>query len=119
MKQNLLITGASHGLDAEIAIHTACEHFDIFINYVKNHKQADMAKETQIVEMFKAVDNELGPIYRLIYNAGITGKFCSVDESDHSTAQQVKEIHTLGGKMPMRQAVKHMLTAQGGTGGLL
>ena len=81
--------------------------------------QADMAKEAEIVAMFEAVDKELGPLHGLINNAGITGKFCRVDELDHATAQRVMDVNIVGCMMTMREAVKRMSTTHGGKGGVI
>ena len=138
MSRTLLITGASRGIGAEIALQAARAGFDICINYANNHEQAehvasqvrsegaramiyqaDMAKEAEIVAMFEAVDKELGPLHGLINNAGITGKFCRVDELDHATAQRVMDVNIVGCMMTMREAVKRMSTTHGGKGGVI
>ena len=138
MSRTLLITGASRGIGAEIALQAARADFDICINYANNQKQAeavanqirnagaramiyqaDMAKEAEIVAMFEAVDKELGPLHGLINNAGITGKFCRVDELDHATAQRVMDVNIVGCMMTMREAVKRMSTTHGGKGGVI
>ena len=138
MSQTLLITGASRGIGAEIALQAAGAGFDICINYANNQEQAeavasqirsagvqamiyqaDMAKEAEIVAMFEAVDKELGTLHGLINNAGITGKFCRVDELDHATAQRVMDVNIVGCMMTMREAVKRMSTTHGGKGGVI
>jgi NAD(P)-dependent dehydrogenase (short-subunit alcohol dehydrogenase family) len=138
MSQTLLITGASRGIGAEIALQAASAGFDICINYANNQEQAeavasqirsagvqamiyqaDMAKEAEIVAMFEAVDKELGTLHGLINNAGITGKFCRVDELDHATAQRVMDVNIVGCMMTMREAVKRMSTTHGGKGGVI
>jgi NAD(P)-dependent dehydrogenase (short-subunit alcohol dehydrogenase family) len=138
MSRTLLITGASRGIGAEIALQAARADFDICINYANNQEQAeavasqirnagaramiyqaDMAKEAEIVAMFEAVDKELGTLHGLINNAGITGKFCRVDELDHATAQRVMDVNIVGCMMTMREAVKRMSTTHGGKGGVI
>ena len=138
MNRTLLITGASRGIGAEIALQAARADFDICINYANNQEQAeavasqirnagaramiyqaDMAKEAEIVAMFEAVDKELGTLHGLINNAGITGKFCRVDELDHATAQRVMDVNIVGCMMTMREAVKRMSTTHGGKGGVI
>ena len=41
MSQTLLITGASRGIGAEIALQAASAGFDICINYANNQEQAE------------------------------------------------------------------------------
>ena len=138
MNRILIITGASRGIGAEIAVQAAQAGFDICINYASNSERAedvaeqvrahgvramtfkaDMGSETEIVAMFKAVDQHLGTVYGLINNAGITGKFCRVDELDIETAQRVVDVNVVGCLISCREAVKRMSTLHGGTGGII
>ena len=138
MNRIALITGASRGIGAEIACQAAKAGFDICINYASNQAQAeqvaeqvraegvramtykaDMAVEREITAMFKAVDEELGTLDALINNAGITGKFCRIDELDIKTAQRVIDVNVVGCLMTSREAVKRMSTVHGGKGGVI
>jgi NAD(P)-dependent dehydrogenase (short-subunit alcohol dehydrogenase family) len=138
MNRTLLITGASRSTGAEIVLHAARAHFDVCINYARKHEQAesvvrqvrrqgvramtyqaDIAKESEIIVMFKAVEKEIGPLYGLVNNAGITGKFCRVDELDHATTQRVMDVNIVGCMMTMCEAVRRMSKNHGGKGGVI
>ncbi len=138
MNKSLIITGGSRGIGAEICLQAARAGFDICINYSQNADRAqhmleqvrelgvraitckaDMANEADIVAMFETVDAELGNLYGLINNAGITGKFCRVDELDYQTLRTVMDVNVIGCVIASREAVKRLSSLHGGAGGVI
>lgn len=138
MNRTLIVTGGSRGIGAEICIQAAKAGFDICVNYSQNADRADqvladvraqgvramsfkadMGNEADIIALFEAVDRELGNLYGLVNNAGITGKFCRVDELDYEMLRQVMDVNVIGCLIASREAVKRMSTLHGGNGGVI
>lgn len=90
-RKNVLITGASRGLGASMALKFASQGFNVIINYNNSEKQAidlkekiekdygvlafvvkaDVSKEEEVKEMVKLVVEKFGKIDCLINNAAI------------------------------------------------
>ncbi len=138
MSRVLLITGASRGIGAAIAQQAAKAGFDVCINYANDQApaervaeqvraegqramtfKADMGNEADIVDLFKAVDADLGTLDALVNNAGITGGFCRNDELDFETAQRIMAVNVVGCLMTQREAVRRMSTKHKGKGGVI
>ena len=129
-----LITGASQGIGAAIAIRLAKDGFDIAINHLpkENSREkalavaeecrafgvkaecfaADVSKMADCEEMIKAVKEQLGSIDALVNNAGITKDKLlarmSEDEYDEVIAVNQKSIfNMLKNVCPVMMKQKH------------
>src|SRR5258706_6020195 len=90
MNKVLLVPGASSGIGAATAMLGARRGYAVCVNYVRNRAAADdvvativkgggraiavpgdVAIENDVVRLFEAVDEELGPVSALVNNAGI------------------------------------------------
>ncbi len=81
--------------------------------------QADLAREGDVVRLFKAAERELGPVKALVNNAAITGGFSRVDSVSASTLAQVMAVNVTGAFLCAREAVRRMSSRHGGTGGMI
>lgn len=134
----VLITGAGRGIGAATARLAAKRGYDVAVNYVANEKAAaevvrdveaagrralaikgDVAREAEIVAMFEAVDEKLGPIAALVNNAGIAGKTGRVEDVTAAMVKRVLDINVFGAMLCAREAVKRMSTKRGGKGGVI
>ena len=134
----LIVTGASRGIGAAIAKLAADRGFSVAINFAKGATeaeavvqqirsgggrahaiQADVAREEDVVRLFKTAERELGPIKALVNNAAITGGFSRVDSVSAEALAQVMAVNISGSILCAREAVRRMSTRHGGTGGAI
>jgi NAD(P)-dependent dehydrogenase (short-subunit alcohol dehydrogenase family) len=79
----------------------------------------DVALEADILRLFHKTEEELGPIYGLVNNAGITGGFSRIEALKAGSLAQVLATNVAGTILCSREAVKRMSTRHGGRGGVI
>jgi NAD(P)-dependent dehydrogenase (short-subunit alcohol dehydrogenase family) len=136
MKKIMLVTGASRGIGAETARLAAQAGFDVCVNYRSNEiaaldvvdsivatgqrgiaVKANIANEAEVVDLFKTVDQELGPISALVNNAGILEQQSDLEDVSLQRFKRVFETNVYGSFLCAREAVKRMSHKHGGNGG--
>lgn len=134
----LIVTGASRGIGAAIAKLAGARGYAVGLNFQRGESEArklasqientggralaihaDVASESDIVQMFQTAERELGPITGLVNNAGITGGFARVDAVSADALQHVFTVNVIGAMLCAREAVKRMSTKNGGGGGAI
>lgn len=129
-----LVTGASRGIGAATALLLAQNGYSVAINFLKNQKQAeevakkvrgfgvaaitvqaDLGKESEIVEMFKRIDAELGPVTALVNNGGISGGKKSIEEIDFKYLEEVYSANVFGTFICCREAIARMKKVENGS----
>jgi NAD(P)-dependent dehydrogenase (short-subunit alcohol dehydrogenase family) len=81
--------------------------------------RGDVALEADIIRLFQDTEQELGPIYGLVNNAGVTGGFSRVETLEAASLAQVLSANIAGTILCSREAVKRMSTRRGGQGGVI
>jgi NAD(P)-dependent dehydrogenase (short-subunit alcohol dehydrogenase family) len=81
--------------------------------------QGDVAREEDIVRLFETAERELGPIYGLVNNAGITGGVARVEEVSMESLTNVLGVNVIGSILCAREAIRRMSLRHGGTGGAI
>ncbi len=133
----MLVTGAGRGIGACIARIAAREGWSVAVNYRQSKDQAlalaagieaaggsaicvqaDISDETQVVDMFRTIDDALGPVDALVNNAAIDHS-AAVADSEVADLQRVLDTNLIGAWVCAREAVRRMSTARGGTGGVI
>ena len=134
--RTLIITGASRGIGAAIALKAARSGYQIVVNYANDQTaasqvveqicntggnaitiRADVSVESEVIGLFQEAETWLGPIYGFVNNAGITGGFARVDETSRSMLERLMAVNVIGPMLCLREAVKRMSTRYGHTGG--
>ncbi|NEQ54662.1 MAG: SDR family oxidoreductase [Leptolyngbya sp. SIO3F4] len=138
MENVILITGGSRGIGAATAHLAAKRGYAVCVNYCRNHKAAnavveqiqqrggravaiaaDISVETEVIELFQAVDETLGPVTALVNNAGILEQQIRVENLDAARLNRVFAANITGPFICAREAVKRMSTQHGGSGGAI
>lgn len=138
MKKIMLVTGASRGIGAETARLAALRGFDVCVNYNSNESaalevveriesigqkaiavQADVSVESQVLKLFKTVDEQLGCISTLVNNAGILEQQSDFEDISLSRLKRIFDTNVGGSFLCAREAVKRMAHKYGGKGGTI
>jgi NAD(P)-dependent dehydrogenase (short-subunit alcohol dehydrogenase family) len=130
--RTVIITGASRGIGAAIALKAARSDYQIVVNYKAAEQvveqirktggnaipiRADVSVEAEVTALFGEAETRLGPIYGLVNNAGITGGFFRVDETTYPMLERLMGVNVIGPMLCLREAVKRMSTRYGHSGG--
>jgi NAD(P)-dependent dehydrogenase (short-subunit alcohol dehydrogenase family) len=134
----LIVTGASRGIGAAVALAAADAGYAVVVNYVRDEAAAnrvvdqirqrgreayaigaDIGRESDIIHLFQRAEQELGPIRALVNNAGITGGFARVDGINAAMLEELVAINVVGPMLCAREAVKRMSTRYGKNGGAI
>jgi NAD(P)-dependent dehydrogenase (short-subunit alcohol dehydrogenase family) len=131
-----LVVGGSRGIGAATAILAAECRGDVAISYRERLDaaqgviercravgrradcfRADVGREDDVVAMFSAVEEELGPIEALVVSAGVVGPQARVETFTAERVQRVLTINVVGSLLCAREAIRRMSTRHGGSGG--
>ncbi|MDQ6882089.1 MAG: SDR family NAD(P)-dependent oxidoreductase, partial [Pseudomonadota bacterium] len=137
MRKVMLVTGASRGIGAEIALLAGRGGYQVGVNYLRSEDaaqavvtqirdaggeavalQADVGRQSEVAAMFKRLDETLGSIAVLVNNAGVLATF-RVDSADESSVLDVFRANVFSAFYCSREAIRRMSTAHGGTGGVI
>ncbi|MCO5733593.1 SDR family oxidoreductase [Rhizobium sp. SSA_523] len=134
----LLVTGASRGIGAAVALKAAQAGFAVVVNYVSNAAaaealverirqaggtarsvRADTASEADVMAMFAFIDQEFGRLDGLVNNAGVVDQTARVDDMSRERLERMFAINVIGKIRCASEAVKRMSTRHGGGGGAI
>ena len=132
----LIVTGASRGIGAAVALFAGQRGFSVAVNFANGEAEArsvvsqivsaggqavairaDVGREEDVVRLFEVAERELGPITGLVNNAAITGGFARVEAVTAKALEEVFRVNIAGPFLCAREAVRRMSTRHGGKGG--
>lgn len=136
-KKVMLVTGASRGIGAEIALLAGRSGYRVGVNYLRSETaanalvariraaggeaialQTDVGHLDQVERMFAQLDAAFGPLDVLVNNAGVLAKF-RVDAVDENNVADLFRANVFSAYFCSREAVRRMSTAHGGQGGVI
>jgi len=131
-----LVTGASRGIGRAAALLLAQNGYDLCINYRADEAsarealaqaqafgvkamlyRADIGDEQAVIDMFKAIDKNLGPLTALVNNAALMLPQLSIEQVDSQRLAAMFNINVSGYFICAREAVLRMAYKHGGSGG--
>lgn len=132
----MMITGGSRGIGAATARLAARSGYDVCISYRADREAADavvadcqaagrraipvladVAREDDVLELFKACDAEFGALDVFVNNAGILHQQARLDSFSVQRLNEVVAVNVVGAFVGAREAVRRMSSAHGGSGG--
>ena len=138
MKKVTVITGGSRGIGAAAAYLAAQQGHAVCVNYLHNQEAAnkvvdaikqsggkaisiaaDVASETEVLNLFNTVDKKLGKLTALINNAGILEQQMRLENIDSARLNRIFATNIIGAFLCAREAVKRMSSKHGGAGGAI
>lgn len=133
-----MITGGSRGIGAATAYLAAQQGYAVCVNYLQNRSSAqsvvdsiqqlggqaiavpaDIASETEVIDLFNTVDDQLGTVTALVNNAGILEQQMRVENMDTARLHRIFATNIIGSFLCTREAIRRMSTQQGGAGGAI
>ena len=136
MSRVMLITGASRGIGAATARLAARQGYALCLNFHQREDaanqvleqvraagvsaitvKADVADESQVLQMFEVIDRKFGRLDVLVNNAGMLEQQMRLEQMDAARWMRVLSANVIGSFLCAREATKRMSTKHGGQGG--
>ncbi len=132
----MLVTGGGRGIGAATARLAASRGYDVAVNFVTDEQsaiavvdaceavgaravaiRADVAVESDVIELVERTCQTLGPLRVLVNNAGVVHRAARLDEFEMHRLREVVAVNLVGAIVVAREAVRRMSTRHGGDGG--
>ncbi|HWC78351.1 MAG TPA: SDR family oxidoreductase [Pseudonocardiaceae bacterium] len=132
----VIITGGSRGIGAATAELLAGQGWSPCVSYrdradaaeevvarcqaigaKASAMRADVSVEDDVLRLFRAAEDELGPVRALVNNAGIVAPRSRVADFTAERLDRMFGVNVLGPLLCAREAVRRLSTASGGPGG--
>jgi NAD(P)-dependent dehydrogenase (short-subunit alcohol dehydrogenase family) len=133
-----VVTGASGGIGAAIAARLVADGAKVCLTYLNRDDaaraviermaapagsviavRADVGRQDDVVDLFRAVDERLGRVTALVNNAGVIGEETGIDEVSEGALAALWATNVTGAFLCAREAVRRMAPRHGGRGGAI
>jgi NAD(P)-dependent dehydrogenase (short-subunit alcohol dehydrogenase family) len=134
----ILITGASRGIGAATAELAASRGYAVCVNFFRDQSKADeivariqnagapaiavqanVSQESDVLRLFRTIDEEFGRLTALVNNAGTLEPQSRVEDLSAERISRVLTTNVLSAFLCSREAVRRMSTKRGGRGGAI
>lgn len=138
MNKVILITGASGGIGAAVALQAGKQGYKVGLQYNTNESgataikdqlhtsgvsaciiKANLSKEEEIIHLFDTIDTQYGRLDVLINNAGITLPQMKLIQMSANRIKEHFEINTVSMMLCCKEAIKRMAISFGHQGGTI
>ncbi|MDH4145528.1 MAG: SDR family oxidoreductase [Acidimicrobiia bacterium] len=136
MGRSILITGGSRGIGAATARLAASHGWDVALSYSSRAEDAEavaadvrtrgrqafvqrceVSDEADVVALFEAAAERLGPPSAVVVNAGVLDLRTRVEQMGVERLRRMFDVNLIGAFLTCREAVRAMSTRFGGSGG--
>ena len=126
-----VVTGGSRGIGAATCRRLAEDGHDVVVGYLGDAQAAedvaeavrragarsvcvrgDVSVEADVERLFTVAEKQLGPVTGLVNNAGVTGPFGRLNDTEPADLRRVVEVNLLGTLLCSRRAAQ-VMTARG------
>ena len=137
VEKTILVTGASRGIGAAIALAAGAAGYRVVVNFNRSAAaanevvekimasggkalavQADVSRDDEVQELFQTIDKEFGGLDMLVNNAGVLSNFL-VSEATPGLLDEILHSNLYSAFYCSREAINRMSTAKGGLGGVI
>jgi NAD(P)-dependent dehydrogenase (short-subunit alcohol dehydrogenase family) len=136
MTRTLLVTGGSRGIGRATALAAAAAGWSVGVGYRADEQAArevvaaieegggravavrgDVSVEADVLALYAAVEEALGPLDGVVVNAGIARSPSDFVEAEAAQMRRILEVNVLGALLCAREAARRLAQSRGGRGG--
>jgi NAD(P)-dependent dehydrogenase (short-subunit alcohol dehydrogenase family) len=136
MSKTILVTGGSRGIGRATCLLAAQRGWSLGVNFLKDRAAAhstvseverlggkavalagDVSRESDVIAMFDAATNTLGPLSGVVVNAGVAAPNSRLVDMSVERMRLVFDVNVLGAFLCAREAARRMSKSRGGAGG--
>ena len=136
MTRTLLLTGGSRGIGRATALAAAAAGWSVGFGYRADDAAArdvvaaieegggravaargDVSVEADVLALYAAVEEALGPLDGVVVNAGIAGRPTDLVDVEEARMRRILEVNVLGALLCAREAARRLAHSRGGRGG--
>lgn len=136
MTRTLLLTGGSRGIGRATALAAAADGWSVGLGYRADEEAArevvaaieegggralavrgDVSVEADVLALYAAVEEALGPLDGVVVNAGIARSPSDFVDVEEAWMRRILEVNVLGALLCAREAARRLARSRGGRGG--